>query len=125
MWMLYVKQHWTKAIDLKSAVEHLYDKTSALEFDSDHEGIYRMERKFLKGKYCSQCLLNRMTEVELQNFWDTIKDYIKCFSNSDISFSDEEESKAVELNGEDSETAEEESKKKKLCEGGSITKTVS
>ncbi|KAF5290456.1 hypothetical protein FQA39_LY03560 [Lamprigera yunnana] len=78
MWMLCAEQHWTKAIDLKSAVERLYEKLGALEFDADHEAIYGMEkyctvqkcenfrdkykigrklcRKFLKGKTCSQYL---------------------------------------------------------------------
>ncbi|KAF5299864.1 hypothetical protein FQA39_LY11401 [Lamprigera yunnana] len=44
MWMLYAEQHWTKAIDLKSAVERLYEKLGALEFDADHKAIYGMER---------------------------------------------------------------------------------
>ncbi|KAF5276181.1 hypothetical protein FQA39_LY18596 [Lamprigera yunnana] len=43
MWMLYAEEHWTKAIDLKSAVERLYEKLGALEFDADHEAIYGME----------------------------------------------------------------------------------
>ncbi|KAF5282121.1 hypothetical protein FQA39_LY17677 [Lamprigera yunnana] len=58
MWMLYAEQHWTKAIDLKSAVERLYEKLGALEFDADHEEIYGMERyytvqqcKKLRDKY--------------------------------------------------------------------------
>ncbi|KAF5274589.1 hypothetical protein FQA39_LY07201 [Lamprigera yunnana] len=111
-----------------------------LEFDADHEAIYSMEkyytvqqdenlrdhnkmgkkvcRKFLKGKYCSQCLVKRMSEIGLQHFLDTINKYI---SNSDTS--DEEEYKAVEQNGEGSEmTKEEESKKSK---GQRITKPVS
>ncbi|KAF5280850.1 hypothetical protein FQA39_LY17943 [Lamprigera yunnana] len=44
MWVLHAEQHWTKAINLKSAVESLYEKLSALEFDADHEAIYGMER---------------------------------------------------------------------------------
>ncbi|KAF5302764.1 hypothetical protein FQA39_LY01944 [Lamprigera yunnana] len=94
MWMLYTEQHWTKAIDLKSAAERLYEKLGAFEFDADHEAIYGMERKFLKGRTCSQCLVKRSSEVGLQHFLDTVND--------------EEESKAVEQNGEDSETTEEE-----------------
>ncbi|KAF5287224.1 hypothetical protein FQA39_LY16001 [Lamprigera yunnana] len=46
MWMLYSEQHWTKVIDLKSAVEGLYEKFGALEFDADHEAIYGMERYY-------------------------------------------------------------------------------
>ncbi|KAF5284790.1 hypothetical protein FQA39_LY04515 [Lamprigera yunnana] len=46
MWMLYAEQHWTKAIDLKSAVKRLYEKLGALEFDGDHEAIYGMERYY-------------------------------------------------------------------------------
>ncbi|KAF5296803.1 hypothetical protein FQA39_LY12321 [Lamprigera yunnana] len=30
MWMLYAEQHWTKAIDLKSAVERLYEELGVL-----------------------------------------------------------------------------------------------
>ncbi|KAF5283677.1 hypothetical protein FQA39_LY17252 [Lamprigera yunnana] len=116
LWMLYAEQNWIKAIDLKSAVERLYEKLVALEFDADHEAIYGMERyytvqqceelrdkykigrkvcrKFLKGKTCSQCLVKR-------NFFDTINKYTKDCSDSDTSSSssDEEECKAVEQNG--------------------------
>ncbi|KAF5276840.1 hypothetical protein FQA39_LY06392 [Lamprigera yunnana] len=58
MWMLYAEQHWTRAIDLKSAVERLYEKLGALQFDADHEAIYGMERYYtvqqcekLRNKY--------------------------------------------------------------------------
>ncbi|KAF5298569.1 hypothetical protein FQA39_LY11770 [Lamprigera yunnana] len=107
MWILYVKQHWTKAIDLKSAVECLYEKLRALEFDADHEAIYGMERyytvqqceklrdkyeierkvcrKFLKGKTCSQYLVKRMSKIGLRHFLDTINKYIKDCSDSDTS----------------------------------------
>ncbi|KAF5281636.1 hypothetical protein FQA39_LY17758 [Lamprigera yunnana] len=44
MWMLYAQERWTKAFDLKSAVERLYGELGALEFDADHEAIYGMER---------------------------------------------------------------------------------
>ncbi|KAF5282849.1 hypothetical protein FQA39_LY17470 [Lamprigera yunnana] len=118
MWMLYAEQHWTKAIDLKSAVERLYEKLGALEFDADHETIYGMERyytfqqyknhgdkyktgrnvcrKFLKRKMRPQCLVKRMSEIGLRHFLDTINKYIKDCSDSDTSSSDEEEFKAVE-----------------------------
>ncbi|KAF5283558.1 hypothetical protein FQA39_LY17304 [Lamprigera yunnana] len=46
MWMLYAQEHWTKACDLKSAVERLYEELGALEFDADHEAIYEMERYY-------------------------------------------------------------------------------
>ncbi|KAF5295136.1 hypothetical protein FQA39_LY13287 [Lamprigera yunnana] len=46
MWMLYAEQHWTKAVDLKSAVERLHQKLGALEFDANHEAIYEMERYY-------------------------------------------------------------------------------
>ncbi|KAF5294653.1 hypothetical protein FQA39_LY02785 [Lamprigera yunnana] len=97
MWMLYAEQHWTKAIDLKSAVERLYEKIGALVFDADHEAIYGMEkyyaveqceklrdkykigrkvcRQFLKGKTCSQCLVKRISDIGL-HFLDTISKYI-------------------------------------------------
>ncbi|KAF5271729.1 hypothetical protein FQA39_LY08052 [Lamprigera yunnana] len=42
----YLEQHWIKAIDLKSAVERLYEKLSALEFGADHKAIYGMERYY-------------------------------------------------------------------------------
>ncbi|KAF5281777.1 hypothetical protein FQA39_LY17696 [Lamprigera yunnana] len=121
-----------QSIDLKSAVESLYENLGALEFDADHEVIDGMERyytvqqceklrdkykigrkvcrKFLKGKTCLQCLVKRMSEFGLRHFSDTINKYIKDYSNSDTSSSssDEEECKAVEQNGEDSKTTEEE-----------------
>ncbi|KAF5284309.1 hypothetical protein FQA39_LY04602 [Lamprigera yunnana] len=55
MWMMYAEQHWTKAIDLKLAVERLYENLGALEFDADHEAIYKNYNKTptsvrLKGK---------------------------------------------------------------------------
>ncbi|KAF5294573.1 hypothetical protein FQA39_LY13332 [Lamprigera yunnana] len=50
MWMLYAEQHWTKVINLKSAVERLYDKLGALEFDADYEAIYGMERYYTVQK---------------------------------------------------------------------------
>ncbi|KAF5283584.1 hypothetical protein FQA39_LY17286 [Lamprigera yunnana] len=46
IWMLYAEQHWTKAIDLKSVVERLYEQISALEFDANHEAIYGLERYY-------------------------------------------------------------------------------
>ncbi|KAF5294571.1 hypothetical protein FQA39_LY13330 [Lamprigera yunnana] len=126
MWMLYAQEHCTKAFDLKSAVERLYEKLGALEFDADHEAIYGMERyytvqqceelrdkykygrkvcrKFLQGKTCSQCHVKRISEIGLRHFLDTINKYIKDCSDSSSS-SDEEVFKAVEQNGE--ETTEE------------------
>ncbi|KAF5291606.1 hypothetical protein FQA39_LY14328 [Lamprigera yunnana] len=110
--MLYAEQHWTKSIDLKSAVERLYEQLDALEFDADRETLY--EITFLKGKTCSQGLVKRLRKVGLQHCLDTINDYIRNCSDSDSSSSfDEEESKAVEQNGEDSETTGEEYKKSK------------
>ncbi|KAF5280059.1 hypothetical protein FQA39_LY18165 [Lamprigera yunnana] len=124
--------HWTKTIDLKSAVERLYEKLGALEFDADHEAIYGMERnytvqqfkelrhkykigrkvcrKFLKEETCSQYLVKRISEIGLRHFLDTINKYIKDCSDSDTSSSlyDEEIHKSVEQNGEDSKTTEEE-----------------
>ncbi|KAF5302976.1 hypothetical protein FQA39_LY10154 [Lamprigera yunnana] len=126
MWMLYSQEHWTKAFDVKSAVERLYEELSALEFDADHEAIYGMERyytvqqceklldkykigrkvcrKFLQGKTCSQCLVKRISEIGLRHFLDTINKYIKDRSDSSSS-SDEQVFKAVEQNAE--ETTEE------------------
>ncbi|KAF5292925.1 hypothetical protein FQA39_LY13805 [Lamprigera yunnana] len=99
MWMLYAEEDWTKAIDLKSVVERLYEELGALELDADHEAIYGMERyytvqqcevlrdkykigrkvcrKFLKGKTCSQCLGKRISEIGLRQYLDTINKYIK------------------------------------------------
>ncbi|KAF5285973.1 hypothetical protein FQA39_LY16484 [Lamprigera yunnana] len=66
-------------------------------------------RKFLKGKTCSQCLVKRISEIGLRHFLDTINKYIEDCNDSDTSSSfDEEECKAVEQNGEDSKTTEEE-----------------
>ncbi|KAF5281809.1 hypothetical protein FQA39_LY05023 [Lamprigera yunnana] len=127
MWMLYAQEHWTKAFELKSAVERLYEELGALEFGADHEAIYGMERyytvqqceelrdkykigrkvcrKFLQGKTCSQCLVKGISEIRLRHFLDTINKYIKDCSDSSSS-SDEEVFNAVEQNGE--ETTEEE-----------------
>ncbi|KAF5286989.1 hypothetical protein FQA39_LY16103 [Lamprigera yunnana] len=99
MWMLYAQKHWTKALDLKSAVERLYEELGALEFDADHEAIYGMEiyytvqqceelldkfkigrkvcRKFLKGKTCSQCLVKRISEIRLRHFFGYNKQIYK------------------------------------------------
>ncbi|KAF5298532.1 hypothetical protein FQA39_LY11784 [Lamprigera yunnana] len=97
MWMLYAQEHWTKAFDLKSAVERLYEELSALEFDADHKAIYGMERYYtvqqceeLRDKYkierkCSQCLVKRISEIGLRNFLDTINKYIKDCSDSSSS----------------------------------------
>ncbi|KAF5285546.1 hypothetical protein FQA39_LY16611 [Lamprigera yunnana] len=49
--ILGLRQHCTKAIDLKSAVERIYEQLCALEFDADHEAIYRMERYYTVHKY--------------------------------------------------------------------------
>ncbi|KAF5281816.1 hypothetical protein FQA39_LY05030 [Lamprigera yunnana] len=133
MWMLYAEQHWTKTIDLKSAVERLYEKLGALGFDADHKEIYGMERyytvqqceelrdkykigrkvckKFLKGKTCFQCLVKRISEIGLRHFLDAIYKYINIYIYIYLdtsSSSNEEECKAVEQNGEDSKTTEEE-----------------
>ncbi|KAF5290078.1 hypothetical protein FQA39_LY14859 [Lamprigera yunnana] len=120
MWMLYAEQHWSKSIDLKSAVERL-------EFDADHEAICGMEKYYtveqceqLRHKYKigRKCLKDRFSKIGLQHFLDTINKYISNFDTSD-----KEEYKAVEQNGEGSEaTIEEESKKSK---GERITKPVS
>ncbi|KAF5300833.1 hypothetical protein FQA39_LY10955 [Lamprigera yunnana] len=99
------------------------------EFDADHETIYGMERyytvqqmeelrdkykigrkvcrKFLKRKTCSQCLVKRISEIGIRHFLSTINKYIKDCSDSSSS-SDKEVFKAVEQNGKDSKTTEEE-----------------
>ncbi|KAF5282865.1 hypothetical protein FQA39_LY17461 [Lamprigera yunnana] len=46
MRMLFAQEHWTKAFDLKSAVERLYEELGALEFDADNEAIYGTERYY-------------------------------------------------------------------------------
>ncbi|KAF5281832.1 hypothetical protein FQA39_LY05046 [Lamprigera yunnana] len=53
MWMLYAEQHWTKAIDLKSVVERLYEKIDFLEFYADYEAIYGIE-KYYTVEQCEQ-----------------------------------------------------------------------
>ncbi|KAF5301050.1 hypothetical protein FQA39_LY10869 [Lamprigera yunnana] len=120
IWMLYAEQHWTKAIDLKSAVERLYEKLGTLEFDADYEAIYGME-KYYTVELCENLreeINVHMLTIGLQHFFDTINKYI---SNSDTS--DEEEYKAVEQSGEDSETTKEEESKK--TKGESFTKPLS
>ncbi|KAF5269121.1 hypothetical protein FQA39_LY08791 [Lamprigera yunnana] len=127
MWMLYAEQHWTKAIDLKSAVECLYKELGASEFDADHEAIYGME-KYCTVQQCNKlrdqykigkkCLVKCISVIGLQHFLDTINKYI---SNMDTS--DEEEYKVVEQNGEGSETTKEEESKK--SKGKRMNKPVS
>ncbi|KAF5302141.1 hypothetical protein FQA39_LY10476 [Lamprigera yunnana] len=109
MWMLYAQEHWTKAIDLKSAIERLYEELRALEFDADHKAIYGMERYYmvqqceeLRDKYKIGRKRNRST-----TFLDAINKYIKDCSDSLSSSSDEEVFKALEENGKDSKTTEE------------------
>ncbi|KAF5270736.1 hypothetical protein FQA39_LY01474 [Lamprigera yunnana] len=125
--MLYAQQHWTEAIVLKSAVERLYEELGALKFDADHEPIYGMEKYYtveqceqLRDKYKigRKCLKDRLSKIRLKHFLDTINKYI---SNSDTS--NEEEYKAMEQNGEGSETRKEEESKKTKDER--ITKPVS
>ncbi|KAF5288899.1 hypothetical protein FQA39_LY03778 [Lamprigera yunnana] len=53
MWILHAEHHWTIAIDLQSAVELLYEKLGALEFNADHEGIFGME-KYYTVEQCEQ-----------------------------------------------------------------------
>ncbi|KAF5285977.1 hypothetical protein FQA39_LY16488 [Lamprigera yunnana] len=110
-WMLYAEQHWTKVVDLKSAVERLYEKLGALEFDADHEAIYGMEKYY--------------TVEKCENLRDKYKIGRKTSDSDTSSYSsDEEECKeAVDQNGEDSKTTEEDESKK--SEGGRITKPVS
>ncbi|KAF5283830.1 hypothetical protein FQA39_LY04650 [Lamprigera yunnana] len=100
MWMLYAEQSWTKAIDLKSAVERLYEKLSALEFE--------------KWKNITQ--LNNMNNYEINTKLEGNDSDTSSYS------SDEEEYKALEENGESSKTTEVESKKSK---SERITKPVS
>ncbi|KAF5282124.1 hypothetical protein FQA39_LY17680 [Lamprigera yunnana] len=129
MWMLYAQEYWTKALDLKSAVERLYEELGSLEFDVDHEVIYGMERyytvqqceelrdkykigrkvgrKFLKGKKCSKCLVKRINEIGLRHYLDTINKYIKDCSDSSSS-SNEEVFKTVKQNSKGSKRTEEE-----------------
>ncbi|KAF5273671.1 hypothetical protein FQA39_LY07361 [Lamprigera yunnana] len=94
MWMLYAEQYWTKAIDLKSAVERLFENLGALEFDADHEAIYGMER-YYTTQQCEQ-----LRDKYKIGWKDTINKYIEdCSDLETSSSSDEEECKAVEQNG--------------------------
>ncbi|KAF5283625.1 hypothetical protein FQA39_LY17274 [Lamprigera yunnana] len=101
------EQHWTKAIDLKSAVERLYEKFGALEFDADHEAIYSMEKYYTVNNVKS-------SEINIR---------LEGNDSGASSSSDDKECKAVEQNGEDSKTTEEEESKK--SKGERITKPVS
>ncbi|KAF5281591.1 hypothetical protein FQA39_LY17763 [Lamprigera yunnana] len=126
MWMLCAEHHWTKAIDLKSAVERLYEKLGALEFDADYEAIYGMQKHYTtipKRKDVFSMSCETHSDIGLQHFLDTISKHIKDCSDSDTSSysSDEEEcNEAVKQNGEDSKTTEEEESKK--SESGRNTK---
>ncbi|KAF5283022.1 hypothetical protein FQA39_LY04893 [Lamprigera yunnana] len=99
MWILYAEQHLTKAIDLKSAVECLYEKLGALEFDADHEAIYGIEKYYTVQQYeelREKYKIRRKTNIKDCNDTDTLSSLNK------------EECKVVEQNGEDSKTTKEE-----------------
>ncbi|KAF5286267.1 hypothetical protein FQA39_LY16331 [Lamprigera yunnana] len=114
-------------------IEDMCGNEVYLEFDTDHEAIYGMERwkvcrQFLKGKTCSQCLVKRMSDIGLRHFLDTINKYIKDCSDSDTSSSsssNEKECKAVEKNGEGPETTKEEEEESKKSKVERITKPIS
>ncbi|KAF5284111.1 hypothetical protein FQA39_LY17102 [Lamprigera yunnana] len=93
--MLYAEQHWTKAIDLKSAVERLYEKPGALDFEL-------IMKKFMGWKD-----ITRFNNVDNYETNTKLEGSDSDTSSSSSSF-DEEECKAVEQNGEDSKTTEEE-----------------
>ncbi|KAF5289512.1 hypothetical protein FQA39_LY15067 [Lamprigera yunnana] len=42
--MAYAEIRWTKAVDLRTAVERLHDQFSALEFYAEHEAVYGLEK---------------------------------------------------------------------------------
>ncbi|KAF5285972.1 hypothetical protein FQA39_LY16483 [Lamprigera yunnana] len=76
------EQHWTKAVDLKSVVERLYEELGALEFDADHEAIYGMERYYtvqqceeLRDKYKIGRKLNQFSERYVHPTW--VKEHVQ------------------------------------------------
>ncbi|KAF5288859.1 hypothetical protein FQA39_LY03738 [Lamprigera yunnana] len=44
MWMIYAEPYWTKAVDLRSAVERLDEELNALKFDASHEAVYGLKK---------------------------------------------------------------------------------
>ncbi|KAF5304387.1 hypothetical protein FQA39_LY09766 [Lamprigera yunnana] len=63
MWMLYAEQHWTKAVSLKSAVERLYEKLGALEFDTDHEANYEDSVNILRFAFEERLMSYKVTPL--------------------------------------------------------------
>lgn len=108
MWMCYSETSWPKAVDLRSSIERLKCKLSALRFDADHEAVYGMEsflsveeckqleRKYDKGyHYCSDYLRNRLNieefcnklvEIDLKEFLYDIKAFLpaEVIANFDL-----------------------------------------
>ncbi|KAF5302669.1 hypothetical protein FQA39_LY10165 [Lamprigera yunnana] len=93
----------------RTALDPLYEKLGALEFDADHEAVYGMERNY--------------TVQQCEQLRDKYKIGRKNSESDTSSSSDEEECNTVEQNGEGLKTTEEEETKK--SEGEIITKPVS
>lgn len=118
MWMCYAEQSWTKAVDKLSVAERLKDEFLALEFDAQHEMVYRynvfdieylenLVKKYLHGIEiceefinggCGSCFVRKLIEAGLKEF---ITGYLKFFPEA-------EQPEAEQLEGEQPEIYEEE-----------------
>ncbi|KAF5299309.1 hypothetical protein FQA39_LY02482 [Lamprigera yunnana] len=74
------EQHCTKAIDLKSAVERLYENLGALEFGAYHKAIYGKE-KYYTVEQCEQ--LRVKYKIERKDFQRTAEWQKNC-GNSNV-----------------------------------------
>ncbi|KAK5648356.1 hypothetical protein RI129_003248 [Pyrocoelia pectoralis] len=108
MWMAYAEQSWTKATDLRTAVERLTQQFSAMVWDADHEAVYgngyfseeqcktlsekytlglTICENFLSYKYCAECLITRLNGAGLDEFAKELNKW--CGEPSTSSSSDE------------------------------------
>ncbi|KAK4886809.1 hypothetical protein RN001_003080 [Aquatica leii] len=119
MWMAYAEQTWTKAVDFQTAVQRLVQEFSALEFDAEHEAVYgftspelcatlaekyqngqKICKEYLETKFCSSCLINRLSDIGLSRFANRIKRYMNDADTSEEEESAEEKSTEEEAQEE-------------------------
>ncbi|KAF5295294.1 hypothetical protein FQA39_LY13159 [Lamprigera yunnana] len=78
MWMAYAEPYWTRAVDLRSAVERECE-----QMQDKYENGRKICTKFMQGIYCASCLIVHLKKAGLEQFVDRIKEHIKDYSDSD------------------------------------------
>lgn len=96
MWMAYVQE--VPIVDLKSGIEHLYQKFDNLYFDAHHESVYQrtglysseecevIAEQYSKGADCCQkflneeisqsCFVEMIKQLNLEHFLHPIKEFL-------------------------------------------------